>query len=307
MSFFLLLQQIFIVFMMIGTGFAAQKTKVLNAHGSKVLSDVLMNIALPFTLLSSANLDSGRESVQEMLLSFGLLTAWYIVSALICVAISRRLHLSAGKHAVFVIHCVLPNSTFIGLPLVTALFGAKGIVYTAGSIMAYNLFFFTYGMALYRKGEPANWRTFVTPTNLATVVMLLLMITGVRLPQTFASFCGTMGAMTTPIALLIIGVMLGGSDLAALWSNRMLYGMSLLRCFVFPLLFALCLSFTPLDPQLCLGLVTLCACASGSLGAVVAKQTDTEPELASQIVTQSTLVLLLSMPLVVWLAQAILY
>ncbi len=58
----------------------------------------------------------------------------------------------------------------------------------------------------------------------------------------------------------------------------------------------------PLDWTLCMGISILAACPSGSLAAVLARQRDMEGELASQAVAQSTLFILVSVPLLLSLA-----
>ena len=306
MSFGVLLEQILIIFLMIGVGFIAQKTKIVTTETSKVLSDILVKIALPFTLLAATNLESGKDSVGKMFVAFGLLIACYAVSAVICEWISRRKKMAQGKKAVFIVLSVFPNSAFIGIPILSALLGAEGIIYGAAGIMAYNLLFFTYGMMLFKKGEKIDLKTFITPANITTLVMIVMLLFQWRFPAPLESFCSAMGGITTPLALLIIGVMIGSSNLVEVVKNRFLYSITALRCFVFPLVFAGLLSMTPLDQTLCMAAVILAACASGTLGAVLAKQMDMEPELASQAVVQTTLFLVFSMPLVIAVAQAIL-
>ena len=259
MSITVLLQQIGIIFLMIGVGFVAQKTKIVNSDTSKVLSEILMKIALPFTLLASAKVEGGKDAVGKMLLAFGLLMGCYLLCALVCEGLAKVFHLSAAKRAVFVVLSVLPNSAFIGIPLVSALFGSEGVLYGAAGIMAYNLFFFTYAVALFRKGEKFSLKVFVTPANIATLVMIIMLLTGLRFPPMIDTFCTGMGNITTPIAMIIIGVMLGGSNLVAVIKNKFLYSITLLRCFVFPLLFTLVLSWLGLDSTLSMAIVVLCS------------------------------------------------
>lgn len=307
MSIAVLIQQICIIFLMIAVGFAAQKAHVLTDENSKVLSDVLMKIALPFTILSSTDITGGRETVSLMLIGFLLLLAFYCVTAAISQGLAHVLHFAPAKRVVFVVLSVLPNSAFIGIPILSALLGPEGVVFAGAGIMAYNVFFFTYGMALFQKGARFSPRSLLTPANFATVAMIVMLVAGLRLPETVQVFVNGMGAVTTPLAMLIIGSMLAGSDLLSVFKNKFFYGLTLLRCFVYPLAFALLLCFLPLDRGLCIALVALCACASGTLAAVVARQTDTEPMLASQGVAHTTLFLIVSMPVVMALAQRLFF
>jgi len=105
---------------------------------------------------------------------------------------------------------------------------------------------------------------------------------------------------------MIAGSMLARSDLKKLVTNPMVWLITALRCVVFPLGFLAALYFLPLDRTLCMAILILASCPAGSLTAVLAKQYDTEGELASQAVAHSTLSILISVPLVLSLGSTLL-
>ena len=67
MSIAILLQQILIIFLEIGTGAAVTKLGIMDDRNSKFLSNLVMSVTLPCTLLASASIDGGREAVAGML------------------------------------------------------------------------------------------------------------------------------------------------------------------------------------------------------------------------------------------------
>ena len=139
-----------------------------------------------------------------------------------------------------------------------------------------------------------------------TAIMVVMLVTGLRLPAILDSFCKAVGNTTTPLALMIAGGMLARSDLKKLVTNPMVWLITALRCVVFPLGFLAALYFLPLDRTLCMAILILASCPAGSLTAVLAKQYDTEGELASQAVAHSTLSILISVPLVLSLGSTLL-
>lgn len=298
------MQSIAMIFLEIGTGFAGAKLGIITQRDSKFLSNLIMSITLPCTLLASANIESGRSTVVLMLLGALLLELLYLVSTALCHFLAKRMKLTSGQTAVFIGVTVLPNSAFIGIPLAVALLGeAMGTVYGASGIIAYNLFFFTYVVGLFEPGKKPELKNFITPTNITTLVMIVMLLLGVHLPGTLQDFCAAMGACTTPLALLIVGIMLAGSDLKELIKKPLLYVVTVLRCLVFPLLFILVLWLLPLDRTMCMGVAILASCPSGNLTAVLARQRDIESELAGQAVTQSTLVILITIPILLSIAS----
>lgn len=164
------------------------------------------------------------------------------------------------------------------------------------AMASYNVWFFTYVVCLFRPGEKIRLKTFITPTNIATVAMLVLLATGWHLPAPVQQFCSAVGGCTTPLALMIVGVLLADSDIRALLHTGFLYRVTLLRGILFPLLFMLLLWLLPLDNVLRTGLSIIACCPAGSLAAVLAKQTGIEATLASQAVAHSTVCMLVTVP-----------
>lgn len=307
MSVAILLQQILIIFLEIGTGIVITKIGIMDDKNSKFLSNLVMAVTLPCTLLASAGIDGGREAVAGMLKGYVVLEIFYIVCICLCLLLSRAMHLTRGQKAVLVGAAVMPNSAFIGIPLITALLGSEaGALYGAAGIMAYNILFFTYVQHLFDPEAKVSLKAFLTPTNITTAIMVVMLVSGLRLPGILESFCKAMGNTTTPLALIIAGGMLARSDLKKLVANPLVWLITGLRCLVFPLGFLAVLCLLPLDPTLRMAVLILASCPAGSLTAVLAKQYDTEGELASQAVVHSTLCILISVPLVLSLGSTLL-
>lgn len=307
MSVAILLQQILIIFLEIGTGIVITKIGIMDDKNGKFLSNLVMTVTLPCTLLASAGIDGGREAVAGMLKGYVVLEILYIVCICLCLLLSRAMHLTRGQKAVLVGAAVMPNSAFIGIPLITALLGSEaGALYGAAGIMAYNILFFTYVQHLFDPEAKVSLKAFLTPTNITTAIMVVMLVSGLRLPGILESFCKAMGNTTTPLALIIAGGMLARSDLKKLVANPLVWLITGLRCLVFPLGFLAVLCLLPLDPTLRMAVLILASCPAGSLTAVLAKQYDTEGELASQAVAHSTLCILISVLLVLSLGSTLL-
>lgn len=303
MAFGVLMGQIAVIFLEVLLGLVGARCRVITDRDSKFLSNFVMKLLLPCTMLAGATVEGEPEIVTQAGILFVLLLALFIVTTGICRIVSRLRGDTPGQVAVLTAAAAMPNCGFIGLPLCAAVLGsARGTVFATMAMAAYNVWFFTYVVSLFRPGEKLDWKSFVTPANIATVVMLVLLITGWRLPGPVQTFCSTVGSCTTPLALMIVGVMLADSSLGALLRKGFLYRVTLLRGVVFPLLFMLVLRMLPLDNVLRMGMTVIASCPAGSLAAVVAKQTGTEEALASQAVAQSTLFMLVTVPAMLALA-----
>lgn len=303
MAFGVLMGQIAVIFLEVLLGLVGAKCRVITDRDSKFLSDFVMKLLLPCTMLAGASMEGDPEIVLQAGILFVLLLALFVVTTGICRIVSRLRGDTPGQYAVLVGTAAMPNCGFIGLPLCSAVLGsARGTVFATMAMAAYNVWFFTYVVSLFRPGEKLDWKSFITPANISTIAMLVLLVTGWRLPGPVQTFCTAVGNCTTPLALMIVGVLLADSHIGKLLCNGFLYRITLLRGIVFPLLFMLVLRLLPLDNALCMGLSIIASCPAGSLAAVVAKQTGTEETLASQAVAHSTLCMLVTVPAMLMLA-----
>lgn len=264
MAFGVLAGQITVIFLEVLLGYVGARSGIIKDRDSKFLSDFIMKLLLPCTMLAGAAVDGEPELLTQAGVLFVLLLALFVVTTGLCRLSSWLHHDTPGKYAVLVGTAAMPNCGFIGLPLCSALLGtARGTVFAGMAMASYNVWFFTYVVCLFRPGEKIRLKTFITPTNIATVAMLVL---------------------------------LADSDIRALLHTGFLYRVTLLRGILFPLLFMLLLWLLPLDNVLRTGLSIIACCPAGSLAAVLAKQTGIEATLASQAVAHSTVCMLVTVP-----------
>lgn len=301
MSMTVILGQVLVLFLQMGAGWAAARTGLLPPAGGKLLSGLIMGVTLPCAMLASADLEEGGQGAAALLPACLLLGLLYLVCTLLTLLLARGL--APGRRAVLVTLAVLPNSTFVGIPLVSALLGAgAGGIYGAAGMVAYNLFFFGWMERLFDPGARFTPRRLLTPANLATLAMVGMLAAGWHFSGPLQRALADIGACTTPLALMLVGLALARVQPRALLTSPFLYLITALRGLVFPLGFAALLWAAGLRGELPMGVVILAACPSGSLGAVLAEQKGVEPLLAGQAVAHSTLFSLLTLPLTLLIA-----
>lgn len=306
MSFTVLIQQTALVFLMMALGFYAYKRRIVTTEGSRMLSNLVTGVILPLNIVASAGVEAGGDTLRQVLEGLAILFVCYVAGIVICNLIARAAHMTPGVRAVFVSTAVFPNSVFIGLPFCVALFGQECAVYAAAAVLAYNVLFFTYGVALFHPGEKFNWKSLVTPVNIGTLVSVVLLATGWQLPALAQDLCSTVGAASTPLALMIVGIMVAENDLKEIFSRPMLYFITAMRNVLFPLALLAALALLRPDKTMAMCILIMASTASGSMAAVIARQTDTEPQLAGQAVVQDTLFLAVTLPPLLLLADKIL-
>lgn len=303
MSFGVMMQQICVIILEILLGAAGAKLGIIRDGDSKFLSRLTTTFLLPCTILASSSMEGGREVVGKMFLCIGIILVLYIASSGVCLVLGKQMKLTRGQTAVLVGTAPMPNCGFIGIPMAVSLMGQQmGMLCASAGVVAYNLWFFTYITSLFQKERKMHIRELITPVNMATLVLIICLLLGIRMPTPVQTFLSSVGGCTTPVALMIVGVMLANSDIKGMAVKPFLYLITALKGIVFPLVFMVLLLPFHLDPVLCFGMCIVAACPSGNMAAVVAKQNGVEESLCGQAVAHSTLFMLITMPLIMALA-----
>ncbi len=305
MSMGVILQQVFIIFGYVFVGFVASKIGVLNGTINKSLSDLIIKVTLPLSIIAAADVDTNPSDLINMGLTALVLILSYVVSA-ICVNLYANIKkLPPAKRAAYSGLTVFPNSGFIGIPLCVALMGDRGLLYGAAGLVAYNGMFFTYQYLLFHPNEKVRFKSFATPLNGCVLLLALMLAFGIRLPGAVQTITYNVGAMTTPLALMIVGTMLAEGDTLSMLRSKISYVFSLLRNVVIPLALLCVLALLPLDYEMKLATIIYAACPCANLTVVFATQVDMEPELCAKTILLSTTFFLITLPFILWVAQIV--
>ena len=90
--------------------------------------------------------------------------------------------------------------------------GDWGTLYGAAGIIAFKLLFFTLQISLFTR-QKFHPKIFLTPLNISTLALILMLIFHVHFPRPLQTVCSNIGGITTPMALIIVGVMLADGNL----------------------------------------------------------------------------------------------
>ena len=125
MAFGVLAGQITVIFLEVLLGYVGARSGIIKDRDSKFLSDFIMKLLLPCTMLAGAAVDGEPELLTQAGVLFVLLLALFVVTTGLCRLSSWLHHDTPGKYAVLVGTAAMPNCGFIGLPLCSALLGTN--------------------------------------------------------------------------------------------------------------------------------------------------------------------------------------
>ena len=289
------LLQVATIFLLMMMGFSAMKLRVVDGRGVSMLSAVVLYFAQPCLVLGKMQQPVTPTLLMELGWMFVLTCVIMSVSGLIAWMVFRSQ--PHDRRAVLANLVMASNCGFMGYPVIIAAMGEDALIYAVMYVSAFNVICWTLGSYFFRGISAVSPRRIITnPTILAVLFGVVLLCTGWQLPGFVNDALNSMGGITTPVAMFVIGARLVGLRLSDLHDRSMLLACGL-RLIAVPLLVLLALRATPLPPQVTSALYLCSAMPGASLTAMQSDLYDCEKEFASRGVAVSTALSMLSVPL----------
>ncbi len=279
------------IMLLIAIGFVMRRARFLSDAVQAGCMEFMMKIAVPAQMLASAaSISFNADTIRDTLLILLISLLGYIVSGALGFGASRALRISADDRSAAVGTIMFKNVLFLGLPICSAILGPEKVFYAMFPIILYNIIMFSFGVSLYSQGRAKGLSAIVkNPALISCAVMLLLIAFQIRLPNAVQSALSRLSGASTPLSLVIIGIMLADGDISAILKNRIPWVVSALSLIIFPLItLGMVLIIKP-GADAAAVLLTLAVLPSGTINAIVAKQYGESGELVSLIVLHTTL------------------
>lgn len=139
-------QQVAVLFLLIFTGAAATKAGILRSEGKQTLSGLLVNVVVPAMILNSYQMEFSMEILRNLLAAFGLSVLAILLGTGVTVLLTARR--KDSRASIFRFACIFSNAAYMGFPLISALFGAEGLLYASAYVTVFNLLLWTLGYGL---------------------------------------------------------------------------------------------------------------------------------------------------------------
>lgn len=309
-------ERVLIMAVILVIGAVAYLTGVVSKDGTKTLSSVELKIVNPLLIFMSyqTEFDSGRFRglIWAFLLSAGAFAVMIPLASLI-----RRPSDDPeqnGRRIVERFSCIYSNCGFMGIPLVSALYGSEGVLYLTGFITVFNLLVFTHGyMMMKEQRDLTALRQAVTsPTVIAVILGAICYVARLRLTsipgagQIFNDAFQFVADMNTPLAMIIAGATAAQSSLLKSLTDRGIMLTTAVKLIVMPSvtigLLALLPESIPALPKLVVCIA--CACPAATTGTMFALLFDKNARRCSEIFAVTTILSLLTLPVIAALGGA---
>ena len=302
-NFLIVLQQVIVLFLLILIGFFCGKRRIFSAETIRSLDFLVVNMALPCTIVRAFQMEHTAEMTRNLLLCIGfaaLLQALFLVASM---PFAKKL--PRDERAVYVLSSTLTNCSFMGFPLQSAVLGSLGILYGSGYVFSMNLCTFTVGYYLFtgdrRSISPKQIIT--RPAIFGTLLGLVLFVMDMSLPYTVSTVVDHIANLSVPLPMFIIGYHLSHVNVKAALRNRMHWRFSLLRLIVLPIAAIALLYALGLRGTVLLSLAVSASCPTATSVTIIANRFSDKGELSAELGAMQTLLSLLTLPVMLAFAS----
>lgn len=310
-SIFLTMLQLFLIMLV---GWAGHKSGILPEATQGALTKLVLYITTPCTILNSVlcndNLPSAGVLVELLLVSL----LCYAVAGVLSFLAVRVMRIKPGARGTFMCMLMFTNCGFIGFPVVQAIFGPEAIFYTAVINIPYYPLLYGIGVWLLTRDAAVQSGTaakvqlhlsdLLSPCILASVAAIVLALTGWKLPAVLTDTIATIGNITTPGALLVVGISIAKQPIREMLCSGKIYLMSLVRLVVLPAVIWLLLRPFLHDPMLLGVVVVVFAMPTATMVTMLAGEYHGDEPATVRGVFITTVLSMISIPILVAVMMA---
>lgn len=299
----LLLQQMIVLFLLMGIGFLCCKLKMITDEVSKKLSAIVVNIANPAMVLTGCMGDNKIEG-RELLLIAVLVIAVYIILVILALILPAMLKIDKKSRGTYQAMTIFSNIGFMGFPVVSALYGSSAILYAALFTIPYNVLIYTFGVSAMSTDENAGWKDSFSLKRvmnvgvIACIVTIIIYLLQIPIPEFIKSATTHLSNLTAPLSMMVIGASLASINIKKLFTDVKLLIFSAIKLLIIPVLGVLIIRQFVDNEMICGVCMVMLATPVGSMTAMLAQQYDGDYEMASKGVALTTILSVATMPVV---------
>ncbi len=315
MEFVTILNQILILAILSLVGIIGFRLKLLNETAKDVLEKLVFYITLPLLIVTKI---SSLEISPEILRNGGLVIAFTYLVLFIQIILgnlsARLFKLSKPQAIIHSMHTYLGNIVFLGFPLLDALFpGGEAILYAALYQLVMNTVLWSYGIFKLNPNPQEkgikNLKKLANPNTIALLIGLVMMLLGIKLPDILQISLGGLGRTTLYLAMIYIGILLSQTKIVKMFTKLDVLFLSINKLLIIPVLLILLLRFVlnisglQMNPIAFSVVILEAAMPCMTILVLLAKRYGADDIKAMENFVVSTILSILSLPLVIYLMQ----
>lgn len=302
----MLLEQMIVLFLLMGVGFFCYKKSIITDEVSKKLSSIVVNVANPALVLTAC---MGEDKIrgEELVTTVVIMFIMYPVLLVLAEILPAVLGIAKKDRGIYKAMTVFSNIGFMGFPVITALYGNGALLYATPFIIIYNVLIYTYGVSSIREEKPSDGRkssvikSLLNPGMISCIITMVIYLLDVPVPVFIQEVMTHLSNLTAPLSMMLIGASLAVINVKELLTDGKLLAFSVIKLLILPAAGILLIGMFVENPVILGVCMVMLATPVGSMTAMLAQQYDGNYETASKGVALTTVLSVVTMPLIAML------
>ena len=294
-------EQVVIMFIMIILGFLLTKLKIIDIKAKGTLSNILFYLAVPFMIINSYTISYDKTIMTNLLLTF--LISFIVMIIGIAISFFISLFWKTNEKSIFRIAMMFSNAAYMGFPLIDAIYGDLGLIYASGFVTVLNVLLWTLGVLINSNNisfKESIKQILKVPVLYAVIVGMIIFFFKIPIPNVIRMPLSLIGALNTPISMIIIGMIIATSNIFSSLKNIYLWLTVIIRLIIIPFIIlglVWLMKLFNIDKEIIIVIFILNACPSAAITSVFAIKFNHDENIAASCVVVTTLLSIISLPL----------
>ncbi len=298
--------QVIVLYFIAAIGFVADKTKIFVRKDATKLIDLLFNLILPIAVINSfLSMERTKEHIIGLLVSFLLAFLTHFLGIGISAFCFKKR--DRKERGIYHYAIVFSNAAFLALPLAQSVVGNEGVFYSSCYVSVFNILAFTYGIDRISGGE-AKIRIkhlILNPGSISVLISIPLFLLQIKLPEFVLDTLSRVGSCNSPMAMIVFGTFLANCNFKNIFAKKEVYFVSFVRLLAIPVIMLFVFKLFGIEGNMLIALTISASAPVATNTAMYAAKYDNDTALSSELVGQTSIFSIITMPIIVALAQII--
>ena len=294
-----LLQQMGILFVYMMIGYVACKKEYFDQEFGKKLSWLVVNVANPMLAISAVVNNEEQIAKKDFYVTVLLAICFYAFFLILAQILPRLIGVQKSDIGVYKMMTTFNNIGFMGFPVIAAVYGNGALIYAVPFSIMFNILCYTWGIqTLCGGGEKGNWKRIINIGTISGIISIVLFFMQIPVPKMICSLSAGLSNLTGPLSMLVIGISIAAMELKDLFTDVKLLKFALIKLLAVPVA-AMLLVCQIIDNRLiCEVFLVMMATPAASMCAMLSQQYGGDYELAAKGVALTTILSVVTMPIV---------
>ena len=230
-----IINQLAILFFIMGIGYLIIKIKLIDIEANKLLSKLVLFVTMPCTILNTVMSGNVEATASDAFIFIAVSFVGFALFHAVAFFIPKIMRCEKKDYGIYRFAMIYGNAGFMGLPVISAILGPQSVFYLAIANIPLNCLMYTLGITLISgKASKIRLRDILNPCLVASVLILIIFLTNFKTPRIVTETTRIIGGMTTPGAMLAIGATLATIPFREVVTKWRLYITAAMKLLIIP-------------------------------------------------------------------------